>query len=79
MVFEEEDFQSTVYGYTLFQDVNDLKVCALLKEAEEDLIKRAKTINDDSDEFYGVTNRIKFLRFLLQSLISLWPSDVTEF
>lgn len=45
----------------------------MLKEAEEELIKKSKASDDFSEEIQAVTCRLKFLRFLLQSLISLWP------
>ena len=42
-VFEEEDFDPRDYGYVLTPDVPNTKACFMLKEAEDEFIKKSKT------------------------------------
>lgn len=74
MIFEEEDFQSSNYGYSLFPSVTDQNFLEIIKEAEEELIKKSEG-GTSSEEELGIINRLKFLRLLIRSLINLWPSD----
>lgn len=49
IVYEEEDYQPGTYGYVLCPEVTEAKACAMLKEAEEELIKKSKASDDFSD------------------------------
>lgn len=42
-MFEEEDYDPRDYGYILTPDVTATKACFLLKEAEEELLKKPKS------------------------------------
>lgn len=44
MVFEEEDFQPVVYGYRLVPDVTETRALGMLREVEEELNRRLKTM-----------------------------------
>lgn len=48
-VFEEEDFDPRDYGYVLTPDVNNTKACFMLKEAEDELVKKSKAAGDTSE------------------------------
>lgn len=48
-VYEEEDFDPRDYNYTLTPDIVNTKACFMLKEAEEELLKKAKAENDSGD------------------------------
>lgn len=74
MIFEEEDFQISNYGYSLFPSIPDQKLLEIIKEAEEELIKKSEG-GTSSEEELGIINRLKFLRLLLRSLINLWAND----
>lgn len=50
LVFEEEDFQPTVYGYTLCPDVSEQRVVALLRESEEELNRKIRSRPTDSPD-----------------------------
>jgi hypothetical protein len=44
MVFEEEDFQPVMYGYRLVPDVTDARAIGMLREVEDELGKKMKTV-----------------------------------
>jgi hypothetical protein len=44
-VFEEEDFQPSVYGYNLATMFTDSKASSMLRECEDDFQKKAKLIS----------------------------------
>lgn len=44
-VFEEEDFDPRDYNYVLTPDIANTKACFMLKEAEDELVKKAKSEN----------------------------------
>lgn len=44
MVFEEEDFQPVMYGYRLVPDVTDTRAIGMLREVEDELGKKMKTL-----------------------------------
>lgn len=41
-MFEEEDYDPRDYGYILNPDITATKACFMLKEAEEELLKKPK-------------------------------------
>lgn len=49
-MYEEEDYDARGYGYELKPDVTVVKSCFLLKEAEEELIKKAKSESSEVTE-----------------------------
>ena len=51
----------------------------MLKNAEDDLIKKAKESVEDKEveEIHGVTARLKFTRFFLQVLVTVEPKPVS--
>lgn len=48
-VFEEEDFDPRDYNYVLTPDIANTKACFMLKETEDELIKKAKAQNPNED------------------------------
>lgn len=79
-VFEEEDFEVRDYEYNLVPDISNPKACYMLKEVEDELIKKIKNnvdgLSDDAralDETQAIINRLRFLRLLLQALVAIWP------
>ncbi|XP_054159610.1 N-alpha-acetyltransferase 35, NatC auxiliary subunit-like [Oppia nitens] len=86
-VFEEEDFQPVVYGYNLANDLSDSKACSIIREVDEELSKKTKLLQKSLDKntesesnkqdvechrlTCGLHNRIKFFRYLFQTLYSL--------
>ncbi|CAG2108905.1 unnamed protein product [Medioppia subpectinata] len=86
-VFEEEDFQPMVYGYQLATDLSDSKASSLMREVEEELSKKVKSLqraveksseseaNRHDVECHRLTSglyfRIKFFRNLFQTLNTL--------
>jgi hypothetical protein len=50
MVFEEEDFQPVVYGYRLVPDVTETRAIGMLREVEEDLNRRLKSMRSKAVE-----------------------------
>lgn len=48
-MFEEEDFDPRDYGYVLTPDIVNTKACYMLKEAEDELVKKAKTSPDGTE------------------------------
>lgn len=73
-VFEEEDFDPRDYGYVLTPDVINTKACFMLKEAEDDLMRKAKLAPDGTEAIQGVIHRLRLLRLYLQALAALTPS-----
>lgn len=51
LVFEEEDFQSVMYGYKLQQDITEQKTISMLREVEEELHRksRIKPVDDETE------------------------------
>lgn len=41
-VFEEEDYQPMQYGYRLIPDVSEQRTVGMLREVEEDLLRRLR-------------------------------------
>lgn len=79
-VYEEEDFQSSTYGYDLCSIFSYNYVFNMLKTAEDDLIRRGKEAEGEVvDEIQGVTARLKFTRFFLQVLVTVEPRPVISF
>lgn len=77
-VYEEEDFQSSTYGYDLCSVFSYNYIFTMLKTAEDDLIKKGKEADGELvDEIQGVTARLKFTRFLLQVLVTVEPRPVS--
>ncbi len=83
-VFEEEDFQPIVYGYQLASDINDSKACAMIREVEDELCKKVKSLqrsvnkteeNKSCESEIQLASallvRLKFCRSLFQSLVTL--------
>lgn len=50
LVYEEEDFQTMSYGYKLKPDVPESKAIALIKDVEEDLLKRLRNKQFDVNQ-----------------------------
>lgn len=48
-MFEEEDFDPRDYNYVLTPDIANTKACFMLKEAEDELTKKAKAENAAGD------------------------------
>lgn len=72
-VNEEEDFQ--LFGSSslnFFDHVPMTKVISTLREAEDDLVKKSKN-DSNPEDIIAVMNRLRFMRFLFQSLYLFWP------
>ncbi|RZF44671.1 hypothetical protein LSTR_LSTR000623 [Laodelphax striatellus] len=74
-VFEEEDFQPTVYGYRLLPDVPEQKAVAMLREVEDELGRRLRSKPppepeelNEFDDCLALHARIRFTRLFYQSL-----------
>lgn len=73
-MFEEEDYDARGYGYELKPDLTVVKSCFMLKEAEDELIKKAKSeSNEVPEDVQAVAHRLKFVRLALQALNALKP------
>lgn len=75
-VFEEEDFEIRDYEYNLIPDTANVRACYMLKEAEDEFMKKiraAPTAGNGTEDLQAIVNRLRFLRHLLQSLIAIWP------
>ncbi|KFM79599.1 N-alpha-acetyltransferase 35, NatC auxiliary subunit, partial [Stegodyphus mimosarum] len=80
-VFEEEDFQPVMYGYKLANEVPEGKATAMMKEVEEELLKKVKLtrskpgeeqdseIQLQHEDAVALYSRIKFCRLLYQALL----------
>ncbi|CAK8676705.1 unnamed protein product [Clavelina lepadiformis] len=88
-VFEEEDFQTLTYGFKFAGNVTELRVIGMLKEVEDEVsraIRNCKSkfrdhqnlesLNDELAQLQGVHARLKFLRLLLQIMISFGKKEV---
>lgn len=75
-VYEEEDFQPMIFPHPLAEIPNEA-VYSMLKQAEENLIKATKTATDEqSDLMQAVINRLKFIRFLMDTLNAFFEAKV---
>lgn len=72
-VYEEEDFEVRDYEYSLGQDISNAKACFMLKEVEDELMRKVKSGADTCEETPAIVHRLKFLRLFLQALIAIWP------
>ncbi|XP_014255927.1 N-alpha-acetyltransferase 35, NatC auxiliary subunit [Cimex lectularius] len=83
LVFEEEDIQPMIYGYRLHPDVSEAKTVSMLKEVEDEMIKKkkAQAANEDDqgeeEDLSPVILRIRFIRIFLQALMELSKKEVT--
>lgn len=50
LVFEEEDFQPSIFGYSLSPDINEQRVVAMLREAEDELNRKIRSKPADSPD-----------------------------
>lgn len=76
-VYEEEDFQPIIFPHPLAEVSHDA-VYAMLKLAEEDLIRATKSASDEdqAELRQAVINRLKFMRFFLDTLHALYEAKV---
>jgi hypothetical protein len=88
-VFEEEDFQPSVYGYNLAVKTTEAKATSLLRECEDEIQKRIKSLlgiqaksqtetsntSHEVEKLTAVQARLKFVRFLYLLLLHLWKKD----
>lgn len=73
-MFEEEDFEIRDYEYNLIPDTPNTRSCYMLKEVEDELMKKIRNQStNDTEDFQAIVNRLRFLRHLLQALIAIWP------
>ncbi|XP_044754766.1 N-alpha-acetyltransferase 35, NatC auxiliary subunit [Coccinella septempunctata] len=70
MVYEEEDFQPMQYGYYLVPEISEQRMSGMLREIEEELSKKLKS-SDNAELIQAEHSRIKFIKALYQSLLSL--------
>lgn len=76
-VYEDEDFQPSLYNLNLCNELSEQKVIVSLKDSENDIQKKLREMDATSEKFEDLTavfNRIKFERLLLQSLQLLFPA-----
>lgn len=76
-VYEEEDFQPSLYNLNLCNELSDQNVIASLKDSENDIQKKLRDMDATSAQFEDLTcvfNRLKYERLLLQCLVQLYPS-----
>lgn len=74
-VSEEEDFQ--LYGNTGLTSIEDCRhscIAPMLKEAEDDMVRRSKTEANPEDTM-AVVHRLRFMRFFFQSIHQLEPGN----
>lgn len=75
-VYEEEDFQPMIFPHPLIEISNDA-VYSILKQAEDSLIKATKSTTDDqADLMQAVINRLKFIRFLMDTLNAFFEAKM---
>ncbi|XP_038208428.1 N-alpha-acetyltransferase 35, NatC auxiliary subunit isoform X1 [Zerene cesonia] len=87
-VFEEEDFLPVGYGYRLGSnpqsgnsydaslEVTEQKCIAMLREQEEELNKKAKSIEDEANNGWAaLAARIRFTRMFYQALLLITKRD----
>lgn len=82
-VFEEEDCQPVMYGYSLADNVTDVRAAGMMREVEEELQRKVKTTRSKPGEeqdlnmqlmhesTVAVYSRIKFCRLLYQAFLLL--------
>lgn len=87
-VFEEEDFQTMIYGFKLATDVTDLRVGGMLKEAEEEVTrkvkgtrvrsgeKRSTEVEQEHELAVALQARIKFFRLFYMALLAFGKKEV---
>lgn len=86
MVYEEEDYEQRDYEFNLQSKLTYGKCCLQLKEAEDQLVRRAKSGGDEDggatsvvpDDTLAVVTRLRFLRLLLEALVAIWPDEKTS-
>lgn len=76
LVFEEEDFQPTLYGYHLNPDVNEQRALSMLREVEDELSRKLRNkpgteCPEEQEELSALLARIRFTRLFFQSLMAL--------
>uniref|UniRef100_T1JNY4 Protein MAK10 homolog n=1 Tax=Strigamia maritima TaxID=126957 RepID=T1JNY4_STRMM len=81
-VFEEEDFQPIIYGYELANDVSDMKVTVMMRDAEDELQRKVKNTRSKQGEQWDLEaqnqhrhalalfSRMKFCRLFYQALLA---------
>lgn len=87
-VFEEEDFQPMGYGYRLGSnpqsgnmydaslDVSEQKCIAMLREQEEELNKKARSVDGEVNNLWSaLAARIRFTRMFYQALLLITKRD----
>ncbi|CAK1544585.1 unnamed protein product [Leptosia nina] len=87
-VFEEEDFLPMGYGYRLGSnpqsgntydaslEVTEQKCISMLREQEEELNKKAKSLEDEGNNVWtGLAARIRFTRMFYQALLLITKKD----
>lgn len=83
MVYEEEDYEQRDYEFDIQSKLSYAKCCLQLKEAEDQMLRRAKSGGDEegggaavaSDETQAVASRLRFLRLLLEAIVAIWPDE----
>lgn len=73
LVFEEEDFQPTLYGYHLTPDVNEQRALSMLREVEDEFSRklRSKPGTECPEEVYF--NQVHFVSSLCNSnFVIIW-------
>ncbi|CAL4107801.1 unnamed protein product, partial [Meganyctiphanes norvegica] len=88
-VFEEEDFQPALYGYSLCNEVSDVRAGGMMREVEEELQRSVKATRQRQGEDWdpkmqkqhedavALFSRIRFLRLFYAALVALMRRDVT--
>lgn len=75
-VYEEEDFQPMIFPHPL-EEVSHDAVFAMLKQAEDQLIKSTKSATDEQADFMqAVINRLKYIRYLMDTLNAFFEAKV---
>jgi len=80
-VFEEEDFQPSVYGYNLAVHISDSKAASMLRDCEDDLQKKCKLLksdeskNEEMEKAYALLCRLRFTRVFHILLLHIWKRD----
>lgn len=75
-VHEEEDFQPIIFPYPP-EEVSHEAVYAMLKQAEDNLIKATKSASDEqTDYMQAVINRLKFIRYFMDTLSAFYEAKV---
>lgn len=78
--FEDEDFQPSLYNYKLNYGHSEAKICSILKETEDELVKKIKCLSKSTQSFetekqlqlvQACYSRIRFYRSLLITLVNM--------